>query len=427
MYQRMNIISAVFTLILFLAVSSCSRERAHADLEYTCPMHPTVISDRPGSCPVCGMDLVLKDTAPGQQSIDQNVMDVLQSTNESIVANVRTIKGQYKAIPISYEAQGIVTYDSRNIYTISSRITGRVEKLFLKFPYQSVKKGQKVAEIYSPELITAQRELLFLLENDAENVALIQSARTRLSVLGLTQSQINSLERTKVVGNTFPVFSPYSGYVISTQDVPVSVADPQQTGNGMAEGMSQSSLADSPAPAESSPSIDALLKEGNYISKGQTLFRIVNNESLRIELDLPAGVSSSVRKGDQLKMDFGMGHQQTATVDFIEPFFDKDREFVKVRVNTSNIQNLHIGHLLHAKIKSDSIEGLWLPREAVLDIGKEKIVFIRERASFKPHAVGTGVSATGDVQIVRGLTSGDEVAANAQYLVDSESIIKTHE
>jgi membrane fusion protein, copper/silver efflux system len=423
--MRYPIYSSILILIFLLGVTSCSRESGHADVEYTCPMHPTVISDRPGSCPVCGMDLVLKNGAAGEQTIDKNLTDVLQPTNESVLASVRTIRGQYKAIPVSYEAQGIVTYDTRNVFTISSRVSGRVEKLYLKFPYQSVAKGQKVAEIYSPELITAQRELLYLLENDPENTTLIQSAQTRLAVLGFTKSQINSLEKTRIVGNTFSVFSPYSGYVMSAQDAPTT-SSASQAGSGMTDGMTQPSAGSSPDPAETS-SAGMLIKEGNYVSKGQSIFRIVNNESLRIELDLPAGVSSSVRKGHQLKMDFGMGHEQTATVDFIEPFFDKNREFVKVRVNTSNIQNLHIGHLLHAKIKSDSIEGLWLPREAVLDLGNEKIVFIRQRNSFKPHTVRTGVSATGNVQILHGLASGDEVAANAQFLVDSESIIKTRD
>src|SRR5690606_28561843 len=118
------------------------------------------------------------------------------------------------------EAQGIVTYDTRNIYTIPSQIGGRLEKVFLKYPFQTVKKGQKVAEIYSPELLTAQRELLFLLENDSQNEALIKGARERLRLLGASESQINYLVQKRQPQNTFSIYSPYNGYVI---------ADTQQT------------------------------------------------------------------------------------------------------------------------------------------------------------------------------------------------------
>src|SRR5688500_885233 len=94
---------------------------------------------------------------------------LLKAPNEAVVASVKTIKGQYKSTPISLEAQVVVTYDTKNIYTIPSRVEGRIEKTYLKYAFQSVSKGQKVAEIYSPALVTAQRELIYLLENDAEN------------------------------------------------------------------------------------------------------------------------------------------------------------------------------------------------------------------------------------------------------------------
>lgn len=422
-YRRFG---AVFILLFVVILSGCNRETSHADHEYTCPMHPTVISDRPGSCPVCGMDLVRKTSATEQQTIDKNLTHVLQSPNESVIGNAKTIKGEFRAVPITYEAQGIVTYDTRNIFTISSRVAGRIEKLYVKFPYQSVSKGQKLAEVYSPQLITAQRELIFLLENDPENASLIAAAKNKLRLLGLSDAQLSNLVREKTVGNSFTLYSPYNGYVISTEDVPAATPSaplPQSGSGAMDDGMGESG-----APATSAsvaPSGEAsLVKEGNYVSAGQTIFKVVNNSSLRVELDLPADLASSVRRGDQLKMDFGAGHEHVATVDFIQPFFDKDREFVKVRVNTSNTEDLHIGHLLQAKIKSDSIEGLWIPRQAIVDLGKNKIVFLWEKEVFRPHVVTTGVAATGMIQVLKGLTTSDEIAENAQFLVDSESIIK---
>ena len=134
---------------------ACAKKETVHD-EYTCPMHPTVLADKPGTCPVCGMDLVRK-ARPGEVSAaDGDLTPLLKSTNEVVASDVKTIKGEYRTVPLSQETQGIITYDTRNSYTLSVRTGGRLEKVFLKYAFQPVNKGQKVAELYSPELITAQ-------------------------------------------------------------------------------------------------------------------------------------------------------------------------------------------------------------------------------------------------------------------------------
>src|SRR5687767_6956281 len=159
----------LFIVLLFALGCNKSDEHAeHADT-YTCPMHPTVISDKPGTCPVCGMDLVRKARAGEEVEITEDLSKLIKSPNETVIAAIKTIKGEYKSMPVSTEAQGIVTYDTRNIYTIPARIGGRLEKVFIKYAFQQVRKGEKVAEIYSPELVTAQRELVFLREHDSKN------------------------------------------------------------------------------------------------------------------------------------------------------------------------------------------------------------------------------------------------------------------
>src|SRR5688572_3515965 len=167
---RNSLLLTTMLVVILALVASCNKgdHAEHADT-YTCPMHPTVISDKPGSCPVCGMDLVRKARAGEEVEITEDLSKLLKSPNETVIASIKTIKGEYKSMPVSTEAQGVVTYDTRNIYTIPTRIGGRLEKVFLKYAFQQVRKGQKVAEIYSPELLTAQRELIFLLENDSEN------------------------------------------------------------------------------------------------------------------------------------------------------------------------------------------------------------------------------------------------------------------
>ncbi len=417
---------------LALTLASCgsgSDHAEHADT-YTCPMHPTVISDRPGTCPVCGMDLVRKARAGEEVEITEDLAKLIKSPNEIVVANIKTIKGQYKSVPVSVEAQGIVTYDTRNIYTIASRVGGRLERVLLKYEYQPVRKGEKIAEIYSPELLTAQRELLFLLQNDPENKALVEAARKRLELLGMTSSQINDLTSRQETTQMYSIFSPYTGYLITRQAAPTTSgtapAAAASGSGGMSDGMASITSASTTA-VTTSPGGEAvsIVREGTYVTAGQTLFSIVNTSDLRIELDLPASQAATINKGDKINIDYGNGSGIEATVDFIQPFFSDGQDFVKLRVFTNSMKELHIGHLVKAIIQLPASESLWIPREAVLDLGTDKIVFIKDRGVLKPKKVSAGISSNGLVQITSGLASSDEIAANAQYLVDSESFIKT--
>jgi membrane fusion protein, copper/silver efflux system len=430
-WKNRIIISAAFILLLIMAACKNDDHAEHAET-YTCPMHPTVISDRPGSCPVCGMDLVKKARAGEEVEVTEDISGLIKSPNEIVVASIKTIKGEYKSVALSLQAQGIVTYDTRNIYTIPARMGGRLEKVFLKYAFQQVRKGQKVAEIYSPELLTAQRELLFLLENDSQNESLISSAKERLKLLGASDSQISHLVETKEPQNTFTIYSPYEGYVIAatqqTPQAPVSGQASSTSGStsGM-EGMggTSGSADQSSSSSTSSGTTENLVREGSYISSGQTLFKIVNASALRVELNLPSAAASSVKKGSNVILDFGNGHEQTATVDFVQPFFNQGQEFVTVRVYTDKTEDLHIGHLVGAKMQSTSGEALWVPKEAVLDLGVDKVVFIKVNNVLKPKKIITGARTDKEIEVKQGLASSDEIAANAQYLVDSESFIKT--
>lgn len=413
---------------LLVLLTACSgSEEAHDDT-YTCPMHPTVISDRPGSCPVCGMDLVRK-ARPGEEiKITEDLSRLLKSPNEIVVASVNTIRGEYKSVPVSVEATGVVTYDSRNIYTIPARAGGRLERVFLKYNFQPVRKGQKVAEIYSPELVTAQRELLFLLDHDADNETLIQSARNKLELLGLTRSQIADVEKNREAQNTIAIFSPYNGYVIAG-DQPEPSADMSSAAAGETGGMggmgSGASATRAPQAPNSTRSPElSLIKEGSYVSAGETLFKIVNTASLRIELNIPGAEAAAISAGDPVGLTLGHGQTVQASVDFVQPFYTQGENFVKVRLYTTKTEELQVGQLVTASISTPAKESLWVPRMAVLDLGTQSVVFIRDREVLKPKTVVTGIRSDGMIEIKSGLASSEEIAANAQFLVDSESFIK---
>jgi multidrug efflux pump subunit AcrA (membrane-fusion protein) len=417
-------------VILFLMLACTSNDTAHEHNTYTCPMHPTVVLDGPGTCPVCGMDLVRKDWAGKEIEITEDLSKLLRSTDEAVLASVKTVRGEYKSVPVSVEAQGIVNYDSRKIYKIAARVGGRLEKIYLTYPFQQVTRGQKVAEIYSPELVTAQRELMFLLESDPENYVMINQARKKLELLGMTSSQINDLSRLEAPESTVGIYSPYSGYLITDAEAGSSTPNVKSTGppeatpqmrDGMSRASSRSGVPSSGAVNEEA----SVIREGDYVTAGQTLFTIVDTNALRIELDLPGAHIGNVSPGTRLQLNFGDEKNITASVDFVQPFFTEGQNFLKVRVYTSETEHLRIGQLVNAIIFLKPIEALWVPQEAVVDLGVQKVVFVKEREILKPKVVTVGAASNGMLEIRSGLASSDEIAASAQYLVDSENLVRT--
>ncbi len=415
------VVCGLWTILLIMisamVLQSCSNKEQLAE-QYTCPMHPTVISDKQGSCPVCGMDLVRKARQGEEVQITEDLNKLLPSTNEAIVSSIKSIKGEFKSMPISIPVQGIVTYDTRTEYSIPARVGGRLEKVYLKYAFQKVSKGQKVTEIYSPELLTAQRELLYVIENDADNQSIIESSKKKLQLLGFTSKQTEELIKNKEALSTISIYSPYDGYVI-TDDQPQSSSS-SVAPTSMNGGMNRSSATN--ATINNSPA--KLIRQGDYVTAGQVLFKVVNTSALRIELNLPLSTAASIKNKDEVDLNFGNNVIEKAHVDFIQPFLTEGQEFVKIRLYTSKIKNLQIGQLIHATILLKPSEGLWIPTAAILDQGLTQIVFIKDRGVFKPKEIKTKSSSDGWTQ-VKGLASSDEIASDAHYLVDSEDFIKT--
>jgi multidrug efflux pump subunit AcrA (membrane-fusion protein) len=322
-------------------------------------------------------------------------------------------------MPGSVEATGIVTYDTRNIYTVSSRIAGRVERMHLKYEYQQVRKGQLIAEIYSPELTNAQRELVFLLVNDKDNNDLISAAKQKLRLLGVSTSEIDAIVSERSARDVTRVYSPYVGIVIAT------TADGNADSN-TSDGSEPMGAMDTPSTKISSVSQAALVREGDYVDAGQTLVSIVDASSLLIELDITGEQAAVLKKGDQIQLDLGNGLNRNAKVEFVQPYFNQGENFAKVRIYTEN-KDLRIGQLVRARLDLQQPESLWVPREAVVSLGAKDIVFVKERDVFKPRAVVTGVRSKGQIEVLGGLATSDKIASSASFMVDSDSFIKLQE
>ncbi|MCC9066042.1 efflux RND transporter periplasmic adaptor subunit [Flavobacterium piscisymbiosum] len=430
-----KLVALLFVSILLL--TACNKKTEHnikpahqhsANQEYTCPMHPEVIQDKPGNCPICGMELVPRHTPGTETAIDSSLKHLLKPVNEQVISNISVIKPQGGTKIFSMQVQGIITYDTREQTSISSRVSGRIERLLIKYNYQPVKKGQLIMEIYSPDLAAAQRELLFIYQSDANN-PMLQKAKERLSLLGMQQKQIQQVLKTGEISYRIPVYSNATGYILdntatANASAAAPAASPQSSvsDDGMG-GMGSSGNAASNNNA-STPSASAImLREGQYIGAGQSLFRIYTNKNLIAEFAFDPSVSPQIKKGQKLVFYEPSDKQTvyTGTIGLIQPVFKEGSNFTIARVYLQD-NKFQTGKLVTAAIPIVS-KGWWLPQSAVVNLGNKSIVFKKEKDVFVPREVKTKNNADGMVLIDQDISDWD-IAGNAAYMIDSESFIK---
>lgn len=380
----------------------------HEKAVYTCPMHPEVIKDKPGTCPICGMDLVKKETS-SKNVADVKLTSLLKPTNEFVISSIPVTSIEQRDEQIEIEALGNIAYDTRQVGSISARVSGRIEKLYVRYRYQKIKKGQRILDIYSPELLTAQQNLLFLLKNDAQNTTFIEAAKEKLQLLGLSNEQLQQVIKSGQPSLTIAVYSNYSGHI-------------HEAANGGNMNTSTESMRDISLITE-----ELSLKEGMYVQKGQTVFTVFNPDRAWAILNIYGENQSLVKVGNTVRIipETVPGKDFRATIDFIEPFYRKENKTLTARVYFNNsVMKIPIGSQLKATVFGNQKEAYWLSKEAVLSLGMDKVVFSKTDGGFKAIKVSTGIVHEKFIQILTGLTTTDSVAANAQYLMDSESFIK---
>jgi Cu(I)/Ag(I) efflux system membrane fusion protein len=426
----------ILFLLLAMLTAACSQEQAHdhaADgTTYTCPMHPQIVQDGPGTCPICGMDLVPTSVEGGEVELTEDLDPLLQRTNSVVISSVSTTTPERKSTEATVEMEGIITYDPNQVFTVPSRVAGRIEQLYVKYAFQPVKKGQKLLEIYSPELVTAQKELLYLVHSAPEDRELIEAAKQKLRLLGATDAQISRLLRTGEASFTFAIHSPYNGYVIGLSASEPAVA-PGQAGTasggagGTMDGMAGGTRGSTAPPA--APGQDIQLREGMYVSAGQPLLQVMDPSQLWAEFNVPPAQASQLATGAPVQISFPQipGTTVEGKIDFLQPFFEQGENFAKIRVYLPGNQKLAmVGQLVRAHAAYSTDPSLWVPRAAVLDLGTRSVAFRKVNGAFQPVTVTAGITQGGETQILEGLQPADTIAANAQYLVDSESFISVN-
>jgi hypothetical protein len=267
-----------------------------------------------------------------------------------------------------------------------------VEKLFVKYNFQPIRKGQRILDIYSPELVTAQRDLLYLLKSDKENSQLIDGAKEKLRLLGATDQQINQLVSSGKESESFSIYSQTDGFIVN------SVED-------------QSELE---------------VREGMYATAGQTIFKVANAKTIWAEFDVYSKDASLVKVNDPIEITIKESKEELdAKLNFVEPFFKAGENFTKVRVYLSNPNGKYrIGQLVSASFDKPLEESLWIPVIAQLDLGIKKIVFVKKKEIFRPVEITTRNQSGNFIEVLKGIDAGDSIAYNAQFMIDSEGFIK---
>jgi Cu(I)/Ag(I) efflux system membrane fusion protein len=382
---------------------------------YTCPMHPEIIREEPGQCPICGMDLVEK--LEGSNAEKLGLGAIVSPVNRTVLATLKTIQPVEKSLPQTVEALGYITYNPKNAVSISARYGGRIEKLYVKYNFQYVQKGQKLLDIYSPELLTAQENLVFLLNSDMDNREQIQSSKRQLQLLGMNKDQVDNLLKTKKIMRSTSLYAAASGHIHEMQNLTDLTMPNMQMGTQGNSGMSKE-------PSKSGLSI----REGMYLEKGQTIFSVVSTEKLWAILKIYSEDVEKVRLHQEVEIYSEMHPEKIYKdhIDFLEPSYDPESKHLSARVYLENCDHheLKIGSLIKAKITTTAQKSLWVPKQAVLDLGGfEYVVFLKTEEAFTAHKVVIGKKVGDQVEIKKGLDTSDEIAYDAQYLVDSEGFV----
>ena len=395
--MKKSIIITVFSLFILIGCNNNQHIAEEHAKQYTCPMHPQIVKDEPGSCPICKMDLVPLTQETVKIEVDSDLASLIEPSNESITSNINTIKVKESSNAVTISLDGKVTYNTNKVNVISSRVSGRIENLNVKYNFQSVNKGQKLMEIYSPELAAAQQEMLYLKNsNDAD---LLLKAKTKLRLLGVPEGEINNILRTGKVSYKVPVYSNYSGYLIA---------------------------ANATTDLDNNANTPLTIKEGDYINTGDMLFKVFNANQVWAEFFVNAEEGKNLKIGEGIKIKQGELSQKHQ-INFIQPFYKDGLNYQVIRVYLNNQnQQYKIGELLSAKIILKPETGIWVPKETVYQLGQKNIVFVKKGNVLKPKSVSIVQASAKAYLIKEGLSVGEEIASNAAYLIDTQSFIITN-
>ncbi len=354
---------------------------------WTCSMHPQIKQDKFGLCPICAMDLIpLKSMQSGGDDVDPN--EIVMSESAAKLASIQTIRVE-KGTPIkTINLQGKVQVDERNISELTARFGGRIEKLFVNYTGQYVRKGEKLASIYSPALLSAQKELLEAISFKESRPGLYLAAKGKLKLWDLTDKQIAAIEEKGEPQAYFNILSPITG-TVSMRHVAL----------------------------------------GDYVKEGKALFKVVDLSKVWVMFDAYESDLPWIKLGDDVNFELkaNPGKSYSAKVTYIDPFINGKTRVAKVRIEVSNKNGvlkpeMFVQGVLESEIAENSSE-IMVPKSAVLWTGKRSVVYVkvpdRESPSFLHREVVLGPEAGAYYVITEGLEEGEEIATNGVFKIDA--------
>lgn len=361
-------------------------DHEHPEEVWTCPMHPFVVSDRFGACPVCGMDLVLRTSSTGMDPAELAAIGrVAVSPVERVLANIATVPIGRADLTVDIRAFGRLVYDETTFATIPAWVSGRVERLYVEETGGEVERGRRLLSIYSPELLAAQEEYLVILRSTGFTEDLSGPAERRLRLLGMSSRQIRRLAEAGETSDTMTVYAPATGTIT-----------------------------------------ERLVQEGEYVREGQPLFRLAGGQNIWVEADVFERDVPFVGEGMQAEVELLSfpGESYSGIVTLVWPFLDQATRTLRARVEFETVdERFRAGMYATVHLSAEMVrQALAVPTEAVIRTGDRAVVYVEvEENLFERRPVQLGYRSGDLFEVLSGVEVGEQVVARGGFLIDSEA------
>lgn len=365
-------------------------QEAHTDEEgdivYTCSMHPSVRESEPGNCPICGMELIPVSDSGSAAEDDPYTMTMTQAAMK--LAEVQTTRVTKDVAVNKVRMPGKVKADERNMANITAQFPGRIEQLYVDFTGQQVTEGEKLASVYSPQLISAQRELIEAQKYKESNPALYRAARRKLELWELPQSAINAIEQSGEVKTAVDIVSPVNGYVIKRN-----------------------------------------VAQQDYVDTGSMMYQIADLSKVWVTFAAFESDLMGLKAGDEVSftVDAYPGESFEAAITYIDPVLDPQSRTVSVRAEADNSGGRLKPQMLAEGVISSRVYGaeeqVLVPNSAVLWTGERSVVYVKKtntgRPTFEFREVVLGPRVGNQYVIKSGVQPGEVVVTNGNFKIDS--------
>ncbi|MDB5274583.1 MAG: cusB [Chitinophagaceae bacterium] len=373
----------ILTMLLFFSCTK-DKDKTIADNEfYTCSMDPQVMEKKPGKCPICKMELT-------KVIIDKNQTQGFKlSKEQEQLANIQTMIVSESKLGKEKTVNGRLVINENKRFKISSRVGGRIEKLFMKNPGETVKLGMILYELYSEELMAAQKEYLLGVEksNEPDYIQLTNGAKNKLLLWGMNESQIKALESRHEAQHTVAIYSQIAGVVTAVG-----------------------------------------VQEGDYVRDGEVVFEIADLSTLWVDAEIYPDEINDFNTNDPatIRINEFPGKTWNSRITFATPQLELQSKVNILRAEISNKEMiLKPGMQASVLLKGNTRSTITVPMNAVLQDSKGATVWIKKKDNtYESRMIITGFQSTDRIEVRSGIEPGEEVVINGAYLLNSEYIFK---